>query len=320
MGGTLPLLVECSCSSDVANCGISTLTLELTIEEIFSGTPTISATHTLTILANPSDPGAPSMTLDVTPGDYSIDLPLLDWGPLWNTITVQLTTESSSNQVPSPPFSAYDQFRATYSIVQHYACLNVDTTVDSGWNVNAYTLRADAATECNPGEVRVLCYAGHGVNSIFYKSTPLGACQGCTIADHNFQPGIQSTANVDPANSATICICATGGSGNYQYSIIDGNLPGGVTLNASTGCFEGAPDKSRAGSPTITFRVTDLGGAGAPVGSTVTVGGTGYVDGTQFIWASGAAFFPAMEGTTITVNGSPRTVVAYNSPYYLTLS
>ncbi len=261
------------------------------------------------------------MTLDVTPGDYIIDLPLDDWGPLWNTITVQLDTESSLTQRPDPPYSAYDQFRATYKITQHYACLNIETDIDSGWDVYSYTLSAAPATDCTvAGEIRVLCYAGHGVNSIFYRSSPLADCFGCTATDQNFQPGINSTAKVDPTNSAQICICATGGSGNYQYSIIDGNLPGGVTLNASTGCFEGAPDKSRAGSPTITFRVTDLGGAGAPVGSTVTVGGTGYVDGTQFIWASGAAFFPAMEGTTITVNGSPRTVVAYNSPYYLTLS
>ncbi len=318
----MPLLVECSCSDNVANCGLSTLTLELTVTEQFSGTPEIGASHTLTIFANQSDPGAPSIVLGVTPGDYSIDLPLEDWAPLWNTITVQLETESSLSQQPSPAFSKYDLFRGTYRIVQHFACLNVATTVDSGWDIYSYSMRPNPPTSCEPGadDLRVLCYAGRGVNSIFYKSTPLADCFGCTTSDGYFQPGINSTANVDPTNSAQICICATGGSGNYQYSIVSGNLPGGVTLDASTGCFEGSPDKSLAGSPTITFRVTDLGGAGAPVGSTVTVGGTGYVDGTQFIWASGAAFFPAMVGTSMIVNGSSRTVVAFNTPYWLTLS
>ncbi len=316
----MPLLVECSCSADVANCGISTLTLDLTVTETFAGTPAISASHGLTIFANPNDPAAPTITLDVTPGDYLIDLPLTDWAPLWNTIAVELETEASTTQVPSPPYSAYDQFTATYRIIQHFACLNVETSVDSGWDAYSYTISADPPTECNPGEIRVLCYAGHGVNSIFYKSTPLGDCQGCTIFDRNFQPGIQSTANVDPKNSAQICICATGGSGNYSYSIVAGNLPCGQTLNADTGCIEGAPDKSCPGSPTITFRVTDLGGAGAPVGSVVTVGGTGYLDGSAFVWHSGAAFFASMAGQPITVNGSSHTVSAVNSPYSLTLS
>ncbi len=318
----MPLLVECSCSSDVSNCKISTLTLELNITESFAGTPGVDAIHVLTILGSPSDPDAPVYILDVSPGDYSIDLPLEDWGPLWNTITVELETGQSLFQVPSPPFSSYDLFRASYYIKQHYACLNVATGIDSGWDVDSYTTVPNRQTVCEPssGDIRVLCFAGRGVNSVLYKSTPLADCQGCSTADQSFKPGINSTSQINPVHSAQICLCATGGSGNYTYSIVTGNLPSGVTLNADTGCIEGSPDKGKSASPTITFRATDYGGAGAPVGSTVVIGGTGYLDGTSFVWASGAAFFDGMVGTSITINGTSRTIAAVTSPFHLVLT
>ncbi len=318
----MPLTVECTCSADAANCRISTLTLVLNIVDSLSGTPPIEAIHVLTIVGDPGDPMGPTMTLDVTPGDYSIDLPLDTWGPKWNTITVQLETTATSSQVPSPAYSAYDFFRATYHIDQHYACLNVETSVDSGWDVTSYSLAAAPQTFCEPtvGDIHMLCYAGKSVNSVFYKSQPLSSCIGCTASDTGFQPGINSTASVDPKNSAQICICATGGSGNYSYSIVAGSLPSGQTLNPDTGCIEGAADKDHPGSPTITFRVTDLGGAGAPVGSSVTIGGTGYLDEPIFYWASGAAFFADMAGQTITVDGASRTIASVDSIYQLTLS
>lgn len=318
----MPLLVECSCSADTSNCRISTLTLVIDITEKFSGITPIGATHTLTIWGDQSSPTAPTITLDVTPGSYSIDLPLIDWGPLWNTILVQLETGSSELQVPVPAFSAYDLFKTSYRIDQHYACTNVETSADNGWDIAAYSTKAQDSTICEPvpGDIRTLCWAGRGVNSVFYKSAPLSSCEGCTITDTNFQPGINSTAQVDPGHSSEICLCATGGSGNYTYSIVEGNLPCGQKLNPDTGCIEGSPDKSCAGSPTITFRVTDLGGAGAPVGTSVTIGGTGYLDGSTFVWASGAAFFDDMAGTSITIDGSSKTIVSVDGPYQLTVS
>ncbi len=318
----MPVVVECSCSSNTANCHLSTLTLELDIAEVLSGTTAIGANHDLTIIADAGNPSAPTITLDVSTGHHLIDLPIDDWGPLWNTITVKLETESSLTQIPSPSYSAYDLFRASYRIVQEYTCRNVDTMEDTGWNIVSYSISPGPSTKCEPsdGDLRVLCYAGKSVNSVFYKSSTLATCQGCTITDTSFQPGINSTATVDTKNSGPICICATGGSGNYQYSIVDGKLPCGMTLNTDTGCIEGAPDKTCAGSNTITFRVTDLGGAGAPVGTSVTIGGTGYLDEPTFIWSSGAAFFAEMVGTSITVDGVSRTIASVDSVYQLTLT
>ncbi len=275
----------------------------------------------MTIYANQADPTAATILVSVTPGSYDIDLPLADWAKNWATISVELVTVSGLNQNGSPPFSSYDLFRTQYRIDQTFTCTNKETSETSGWVITSYTASPDPNTKCEiSAEVRVLCFAGRGVSSVFYRSSTLATCQGCTINDRNFQPVIDGTANVDPAVSSQICICATGGSGDYKYSIVSGSLPSGQTLNPDTGCIEGNADGHTPGTPSITFRVTDAGGAGAPVGTSRTIGGTGYLNGSNFVWASGAAFFSEMAGTSITIGGAGHTVATVPTQFTMTVS
>jgi hypothetical protein len=292
--------------------------LEVTIQHV--GITPVGSLHTLRLWANKADPAAPYIVLDVDTGSYEYELhPLEIWAPLWATYSVELSSDASLLQVPAPPYSSYEMFRAGYQIDQEYGCLNIITGEGTSWIISSYTKRPDEPTKCEtaPGDLRSLCYAGKGVNSLFYKSTPLGSCNGCSISDYDFQPPIDTTSAVDVSKSGGICICATGGTGDYQYSIASGTLPSGQSLNKDTGCVEGSPDLEFPGTPEITWMVTDSGSNHA-AGELVTIAGTCWVDGTQVIWASGGLFFAAMTGHFITINGETKTVIAVQDQYDLT--
>jgi transglutaminase/protease-like cytokinesis protein 3 len=63
---------------------------------------------------------------------------------------------------------------------------------------------------------------------------------------------------------------ASGGQAPYTWSIISGNLPDGLVLNAATGAITGIP--TRSGGPiTHVFNVSDGAGASAAVGLSLTI-------------------------------------------------
>src|SRR5262249_16162371 len=56
----------------------------------------------------------------------------------------------------------------------------------------------------------------------------------------------------------TSTLAVSGGSPSYQFSIVSGSLPPGVTLNATTGVISGKP--TSAGTYTFTAKVKDSKG------------------------------------------------------------
>jgi len=62
---------------------------------------------------------------------------------------------------------------------------------------------------------------------------------------------------------------ATGGTGNYTWSVTGGSLPTGLTLDPSTGAITGAPTTS--GTSTFTLVATDGAGATATQAESITV-------------------------------------------------
>ncbi len=149
----MPLSLECSCSDAVATCLLTGLTWLVVIDERIAGSPAIGANHALTLFADESDITAPSVVLsNVASGSYTYALtPLSDWAGRWATISVQLATDASTFQVPSPAFSAYDAYLVTYYINQHFECVRSSPAiVTSEWDVKAYTTMPDDPTQCDP--------------------------------------------------------------------------------------------------------------------------------------------------------------------------
>ncbi len=257
----MSLTLDCVCpGADIGVCEISALTFIVDVTQSFVGTPTISASHTLTLFADKSDPSAASITIfDPTAGEYVFDLPLADWESKWGTYEVDLSTASSGFQVPIPAFSAYDQIWCTYYIKQDFVCTNPSTMTATHPTQKAYTKDPQDNTRCEPltGDVRTICYAGQGVGSLFYKSTSLSTCGGCDISDKDFEPAVDAAAKVD-ISSGSWCICASGGSGRYVYGIGQGQLPGGMSLDANSGCITGIPNGKSAGTKLFTFTALDL--------------------------------------------------------------
>jgi hypothetical protein len=316
----MPLTLDCVCAGDSVVCELLSLSFELDVDHRLFGSPTISATQSLNLYADPTDPAAATMMLDTTSGHYSYDMPLADWKDKFDTITVQLTSAATSVQVPSPAYSAYDLFRATYYIAQNYRCTNAQTGEVKDWIVKSYSTDPDSNNKCDLDVLRFLCFAGRGVNSVFYKSTPLAACTSCSIGDKKFYPPVTKHPKVDMSTSGVICLCANGATGDYVYKIVSGTLPSGLTLNPATGCIDGTADGVNPGSPQVTFSVTDRGGGGAPVGSTRTIGGSCKIELPWVHRISGGSWLGSMVGGTIVVDGVSYTVLTVPDPDHMTVA
>jgi Putative Ig domain/Pectate lyase superfamily protein len=76
-----------------------------------------------------------------------------------------------------------------------------------------------------------------------------------------------SAGTMGKAYSASLA--ATGGTSPYQWSVTGGNLPSGLSLNASSGAISGSP--SAAGTTTFTARVQDSQGQTAAANLSIVV-------------------------------------------------
>jgi hypothetical protein len=108
-----------------------------------------------------------------------------------------------------------------------------------------------------------------------------------TITTASLATGVVGTSYSQP-------LAASGGASPYSWSVTAGALPGGITLNASTGLLSGAP--AAAGSFPFTAQVADSAAATATKGFVLTV----------------------VAAVTIT-NASPLPSGAVSNPYAVTL-
>ncbi len=312
----MALILECVCSPDASLCNLTRLVWVVDITNLQFGS--ISATQNLSLQ---SSAGALASMASPSTGIYFIELPLSLTVSVWGSLANTLFMDASTRQIPSPLYSEYQQFVAACVIHQYYQCVNLVTGQVTTRKVVAYTKIPGEDAICKTGEV-IRGEVHAGLSSIFYVSTPLGDCLsgGIGTADTAFYP-IPEEQTIDVGDSSQICLCATGGSGAYSYSIVDGELPCGMALNEDTGCLEGEPNGTCPGTTSVTFRVTDTGtggSAGDPV-PPVTIGGTCRVFGDGLTRISGGAFTIDMAGSFF-INGVGYMIASVTPPDNLTLT
>ena len=88
-----------------------------------------------------------------------------------------------------------------------------------------------------------------------------------------------------PSRSEFRTLAASGGNGSYSWSITAGSLPGGLSLNSSTGLISGTP--TAAGTWSFTAKATSAG-----------------LTGTQALSIVVGATMPPVEVTTTTMPGA----------------
>ncbi len=307
----MALTLECSCDADVSLCNLTQLIWRVQVTITQSGLIGASGEITLT-----GAHGSAATIFLNNPGgvyDFAFDLtPLADWlNPIGH-----FGMDSSLFQVNQGDYT----ISGADSIDQIYQCINVVTGSAQKTIVTAHATASNGVQKCETGtnDTRSVCSALTGT---LFKSTPGGVCNGCSSIQFDYKPTPFLDVKVDVNNSGSICLCATGGTGDYTFSIVAGNLACGQNLNVSTGCIEGDPDGSCDASSSITFRVQDSGGADTGQSSGgQTIGGTANVFGAGATRLSGGQWTSDLVGQTITFGTASGVVSSVADGDHLTLT
>ncbi len=175
-----------------------------------------------------------------------------------------------------------------------------------------------------------------GVSHFVAKATDSDGLAGSKAFAVTVDPALSITTS-SPLPTGTVGVnysqtfAATGGSGVYTWSVAAGALPGGLTLNATSGQLTGTP--STAGAPNFTIQVTDSTQASVTKGFSVTINAalvittnsplpTGTVNvaysqtlaanggSGQYTWSVSSGSLPAgltLSAATGKISGSPST-------------
>jgi len=123
-----------------------------------------------------------------------------------------------------------------------------------------------ASTQSGSFNFRVMATDSIGCNGTRDYTLTVIICTTITLS-----PGTLPQGTVGVAYNQTIM--ASGGTPNYTFSVSAGALPGGLSLNASTGALSGMP--TTQGSFNFTVRATDGQGCFGELGYTLVIIGSG---------------------------------------------
>jgi len=199
---------------------------------------------------------------------WSVDMSIGDADPLtWAALTVAYTVAASASQPPSGV--AFGGVK--YWIKQTYHCVNTTTGEETTYYKYAVDFSPGGQVCTNPDPpFRIKYTVSVGMGSGFgflSESSPLGSCletgsNAITAHGTDFQPvPLEDQFNIDDSDPDGFCLCVTGGVPPYVFAITNGSLPGGQSINATTGCLEGTADGTIGGTDSITITVVDATGA-----------------------------------------------------------
>ena len=207
-----------------------------------TGTPTVAGAFSFTVRVNDSAGGEITqvMTLRVSAGLAITNCPL----PV--TLAGQSYSATATVQAGSPPFTWSLAGGALPDGLQLDPGTGAITGTPSNTSVSNYTLSV-------------------------MDSTGASAIRACTLAITNGDLKIATPASLDPATSGapySVALAATGGVGEYTWSLTNGTLPDGLALD-SAGKLTGTPTKP--GLYQFSIQVTDAAGETATQAFTLNV-------------------------------------------------
>lgn len=239
-GGTTPYTWSISAGSLPAG-------LSLSSAGTISGTPTVIGTSTFTVQV--ADAGGASITavlsIVIAPAPLAITTTSLPNGAVNETYNATLASSGGT-----PP--------VTWAVTLG--------TLPAGLALNAST-GAITGTPTTPASSTFTITATDSTTPTAMTASK----QFTVVINAALAITTSSLANGTVGTSYSTTVVATGGTTPYSWSISSGALPGGLSLNSSTGTISGTPTTS--GSFTFTVDVTDAGSVtvGASLGITVNV-------------------------------------------------
>jgi hypothetical protein len=242
----VPMTLSCYCPGNgLGMCGLNTMAL---IYTMVKGTGSTSW--------NVSDTTGGSITVSTT-GSGSIPMSL-DFANASLTLTWAM---DRSLLLSTPETSSM-----AASVLVDYICVDADGGTSHEQDVKQF----QGADNCNcttGTTLRSQLFVNGGTaGGTIYISSPLGACNGCTVITSSDLPVDVQILKHD--GDSMWCLCATGGTythyadgsvvgPTYHFSIVSGHLSGTAALDPDNGCVTGTADVGDPGSSSLVFRVTD---------------------------------------------------------------
>ncbi|HVN03603.1 MAG TPA: putative Ig domain-containing protein [Bryobacteraceae bacterium] len=178
-----------------------------------------------------------------------------------NPLVTITTTSPLPRGVAGKAYS--DTLTATGGTGQYTWSVNTGSTLPAGLSLNSSTgVLSGTPTAAGTSHVTFKATDTDGLSA--GKSLSITITSPLTITTSSPLP--TGTVGVSYADTLT----ASGGSGHYSWAVSSGSLPGGLSLNSSTGVLSGVP--TTAGTPSFTIKVTDTStGAAATQPFTMTI-------------------------------------------------
>ena len=208
---------------------------------VISGTPTAAGTSTVTVRAQDANSAMATKALTIV-----IYAPLA-------VSTASLATGNVS--------ISYSQTLAATGGLTPYTWSISSGTLPAGLTLNAAT-GVVSGTPTATGTSTFTVQVQEAGLATATKSLTIAIYAPLAVSTASLENGIVGT-------SYSQTLAATGGLTPYTWSISSGTLPGGLTLNATTGVISGIP--TTAGSSTITARVQDANSATATRSLSITI-------------------------------------------------
>lgn len=264
-GGVPPLVFSVVCPNNQASCLPPGLSLNQT--GFLLGVPTTSGTFTFFVKATDRN----GMQQNGQPPPLSVTSTLF-------TVIINPATPLSVTTTSLPPGTVNQPYNATLAAK--------GGSTPYTWSVPPNTLPPGLALNTSTGKISgTPTTVGSFAVTATVQDTSIpvqtAASGPLTISIQSPQPLQLTTTSLSQGTTATpynASLIATGGIQPYKWSVISGQLPAGLTLDAETGLVSGIP--ILVGTSTFTIQVQDsAAGPGGPATATqqfhlVIVGGS----------------------------------------------